>query len=140
MSENCYCPVCNRGRTNHHFSITFVDRLKFKIRHWLRKKADAILGGRGMKAYKVWDDKCDGNSIVFAENIKEAKKIAIHTDVCEEADFIDIRVKRYECADVLYKGKSEIDWYDEGTRLTLVRDFGWVTTHQMAKYCTEKVL
>ena len=93
-----------------------------------------------MKAYKVWDDKCDGNSIVFAENIKEAKKIAIHTDVCEEADFIDIRVKRYECADVLYKGKSEIDWYDEGTRLTLVRDFGWACYDPSdgCKYCTAR--
>ena len=38
MREDRYCPVCNRGRTNHRFSITLLDRLKFKIRHWLRKK------------------------------------------------------------------------------------------------------
>lgn len=80
-----------------------------------------------MKAYKAWDEKVydSGSTIVFAENIREAKKIAMSTDACSEADFIDIRVKRIKDYDVLYKGKSEIDWYDEETRIVLVRDFGW---------------
>lgn len=80
-----------------------------------------------MKAYMAWDEKsfeqCE--TIVFAENARDAKKIAMATDVCEDAEFINIRVKRLKEADSLYKGKSEIDWYDEKTRLTLVRDFGW---------------
>lgn len=80
-----------------------------------------------MKAYRAWDEKSDeyGSTIVFAENIREAKKIAMATDAFEEARFIDIRVKRFKAADYLYKGSSEIDWDDEGTRIALVRDFGW---------------
>lgn len=80
-----------------------------------------------MKAYRAWDEKAFDPcaTIVFAENIKEAKKIAMATDTCEEANFIDIRVQRLKEADCLYKGSSEIDWYDEKTRIALVRDFGW---------------
>ena len=80
-----------------------------------------------MKAYKVWDEKAFDpcSTIVFAENIKEAKKIAMATDTCEEANFIDIRVKRCKEADCLYKGSKEIDWDDKETRIALVRDFGW---------------
>ena len=47
------------------------------------------------------------------------------THTCEEANFIDIRVKRFKEADYLYKGSAEIDWYDEETRVSFVRDFGW---------------
>ena len=80
-----------------------------------------------MKAYKAWDEKAldPCATIVFAENKREAKKRAMKTDTCEEANFIDIRVKRVKEADYLYKGSSEIDWYDEETRIALVRDFGW---------------
>ena len=80
-----------------------------------------------MKAYKAWDENGyeSGSTIVFAENIREAKKIAMSTDACSEAEFIDIRVKRRKEYDFLYKGKSEIDWDDEETRIILVRDFGW---------------
>ena len=80
-----------------------------------------------MKAYKAWDEKGydSGSTIVFAENIREAKKIAMSTDACSEADFIDIRVKRIKECDALYKGKPEIDWDDAETRIVLVRDFGW---------------
>ena len=68
-----------------------------------------------MKAYKAWDEKASDlcSTIVFAENIREAKKVAMTTDVCEDAKFIDIRVKRYKEADCLYKGSNEIDWYDK---------------------------
>ena len=44
----------------------------------------------------------------------------------------------------LYKGKSEIDWYDDETRLLLVRDFGWACVEpswecdgcKCRKYCS----
>lgn len=80
-----------------------------------------------MKAYKAWDEKASDpcSTIVFAENIREAKKVAVATDVCEDAKFIDIRVKRYKKADCLYKGSSEINWYDKETRIALVKDFSW---------------
>ena len=80
-----------------------------------------------MKAYRAWDEKSldPCTTIVFARNARKAKKIAMETDTCEGANFIDIRVKRFKEADYLYKGSSEIDWYDEETRIALVRDFGW---------------
>jgi hypothetical protein len=99
-----------------------------------------------MKAYKAWDEKeyDSGSTIVFAENIREAKKIAMSTDACSEAEFIDIRVKRIKECDALYKGTSEIDWYDEETRIVLVRDFGWSCLEEYMcdkcpaqQYCTK---
>lgn len=80
-----------------------------------------------MKAYHVRDSASDDNcsTIVFAENLTQAKLIAQSTDACEDARYIDIRVKRVPEADGLYKGNSEVDWYDDETRIVLVRDFGW---------------
>lgn len=80
-----------------------------------------------MKAYKVWDkaDQYVCSTIVFAENLREAKMLAMLTDVCEYVNYIDIRAKRAKEADKLYKGKWEIDWYDDETRLALVKDYGW---------------
>ena len=94
-----------------------------------------------MKAYKVFDAKCDecGSTIVFAENIKEAKKIARSTEVCEDSEYIDIRVKRYKSADYIYKGKDEIDWYDDDTRLELVKEFGWSCLEECFRECEKCV-
>lgn len=80
-----------------------------------------------MKAYKAWDNSSieSYSTIVFAENSREAKKVAFTCDVCEDADYIQVRVKRLPEADKLYKGKPEIDWWDEETRLTLVKEFFW---------------
>lgn len=78
-----------------------------------------------MKAYKVFTDYGEGSTIVFAETRNKAKVIAISCDCCEDAKYIDIRAYRVPELDNMYKGKSEIDWYDDETRLLLVRDFGW---------------
>ena len=78
-----------------------------------------------MKAYKVWLDHGEGSTIVFATSRNQAKMIAMSCDCCEGASYIDISVKRIKALDSLYKGESEIDWYDPDTRLTLVRDYGW---------------
>ena len=80
-----------------------------------------------MKAYLAWDNAAYENyeTIVFAENAKEAKKIAITCEVCENADYIQVRVKRLPEADKLYKGRVEIDWWDEETRLALAKELGW---------------
>lgn len=77
------------------------------------------------KAYKAYEKDGDYSTIVFAENVAGAKKIAQATDTCSEARYIDIRVVRLPEADKLYKGLAEIDWYDNETRMALVRDFGW---------------
>ena len=54
-----------------------------------------------MKAYLAWDNAAYENyeTIVFAENAKEAKKIAFTCEVCENADYIQVRVKRLPEAD-----------------------------------------
>ena len=39
--------------------------------------------------------------------------------------FTEVRLKRCPEADELYRGRSEIDWYDTSVRLMLVKDFGW---------------
>lgn len=80
-----------------------------------------------LKAYKVWDNSAFENyeTIVFAENSREAKKIAFTYDVCYNADYMQLRVKRQPEADKLYKGQPEIDWYDKETRLALVKELEW---------------
>ncbi len=80
-----------------------------------------------MKAYRAWDNgSCESYStIVFAENSRAAKKIAVGTEACEDAEYIDVRVQRLPAADKLYRGRDEIDWWDQETRLVLVRDLGW---------------
>lgn len=80
-----------------------------------------------MKAYKVWDDKNPEpySTVVFAENGKEAKKIACSTEVCEDADYINVRVLRFPEMDKHYRGSVEVDWYDMEDRKALVR-LGWM--------------
>lgn len=78
-----------------------------------------------MKAYKATTVNADFGTIVFAENTAKAKMLALHTDCCEGSSWIDIRVNRYPMADKLFKGLTEVDWYDDETRLEMVRDLGW---------------
>ena len=78
-----------------------------------------------MKTYKAWVDYGEGSTIVFAETRNRAKVIAMGCDSCEDAPYTDIRVKRMKELDHLYKGNSEMNWYDDETRLLFVRDFGW---------------
>lgn len=80
-----------------------------------------------LKAYRAWDNAAYENyeTIVFAENAREAKKIALCCDACEDADYIQVRVKRLPEADKLYKGQVEIDWFDMETRTALVKELGW---------------
>jgi len=78
-----------------------------------------------MKAYYAREKDGDCATIVFAENATAAKQVAMSCDCCEDARYIDIRVHRMPAADKLYKGRSEVDWYDDETRVQLVRDFGW---------------
>lgn len=78
-----------------------------------------------IKAFRAWIDYGEGSTIVFAETRNQAKMIALSCDCCEDAKYIEVRVCRAKEYDRLYKGESEINWYDTETRLELVRDFGW---------------
>lgn len=93
-----------------------------------------------MKAYTAHDAHgCgSGYTIVFAENAGRAKALATCSRSLEGADFIDIRVRREPKADKLYKGKPEINWWDDETRLVLVRDLGW-QCEEASEACTECV-
>lgn len=77
------------------------------------------------KAFLAQEKDGDCSTIVFAENTTQAKLMAMTCDCCEDARYIDIRVRRLPAADKLYKGLAEIDWCDAETRIALVRDFGW---------------
>ena len=79
-----------------------------------------------MKAYHVRVVDGDYATIVFAESAREAKKLAMGTECCEDAAFIDIRVRREPTADQLYDGdRREIDWYDFETRKFLMENLNW---------------
>lgn len=80
-----------------------------------------------LKAYKAWDEGSvePYSTVVFAQDCKEAKKLARSTDVCENADYINIRVQRFPKMDDHYRGNPEIDWYDMEDREALV-SLGWM--------------
>ena len=80
-----------------------------------------------MKAYKAWDAMSlePYSTVVFAENAKAAKKAAASTEVCEDADYINIRVQRFPEMDNHYRGRTEIDWCDMEDRKALV-SLGWM--------------
>lgn len=79
-----------------------------------------------MKAYRAWDNDSAENcsTVVFAENVPSAKKIASMTDTCEDAAYINIRVHRFPEMDKHYRGRNEIDWYDMEDRKALLL-LGW---------------
>lgn len=79
-----------------------------------------------MKAYKAFDAKAveQCSTVVFAENSREARKIAFSTETCEDAEWIDVRVQRFPQMDEHYRGLPEIDWYNEQDRIALV-SLGW---------------
>lgn len=96
-----------------------------------------------MKAYKAWDNaafECY-ETIVFAENAQQAKKNAFSCELFETSEYIDVRVKRLPEADKLYKGQVEIDWWDNETRMVLVKELGWAcleTSNECDIFCPAK--
>ena len=79
-----------------------------------------------MKAYHVHVVDGEYATIVFAESAREAKKLAMGTECCEDAAYIDIRVRREPIADQLYDGvRREIDWYNFETRKFLMENLNW---------------
>ena len=80
-----------------------------------------------MKAYQAWDTRSveECSTVVFAETAQAAKVIAFHTETCEDADFINVRVRRLPQMDGRDRGRSEVDWYDMEDRKALV-SLGWM--------------
>ena len=85
-----------------------------------------------MKAWHVRDE-ARGNdfaTIVFAETRGKAHALAMRTDACEDAEWIDVRVTRMPSCDSAYRGIWELDWFNEADRLVLVRDANFVCSYE----------
>ena len=85
--------------------------------------------GKTMAEYKAWLVREKGEfcaTVVFAETRGKARERAMHTDACEDVDFINIEVHRLKDADKYYKpGKSELDWFNSEDRVAMVKDCGF---------------
>lgn len=71
------------------------------------------------------------STVVFAKNRGEAKKLALRTDACEDAEFIKIRAMREPHLDQYYHGNYEMDWNDAGDRIALVRFAGFSCSYEI---------
>lgn len=79
-----------------------------------------------MKAWLVREKDEFCATVVFAETRGKARALAMHTEVCEDVDFIDIEVRRKPQMDKYYKeGKKEMDWFNSKDRIALVKDCGF---------------
>ncbi len=99
-----------------------------------------------MKAYTVSDKASWENmmTVVFAENSGKAKALALCTDACMDAEFINIQCRRSPQFDKYFsKGKVEMEWDNAKDRIALVKA-GWncVDEHECdfkncpaVKYC-----
>lgn len=79
-----------------------------------------------MKAWLVREKDEFTAAVVFAETRGKAKALALHTEACEDSDFMSIEVRRAKKADKYYKpGKQELDWFNTEDRIALVKDCGF---------------
>lgn len=79
-----------------------------------------------MKAYLVREKDQFYATVVFAETTGKAKMLALSTDCCEYARFIDIEVHRMPQVDKYYKeGKQHLDWENPQDRIVLVKECGF---------------
>ena len=79
-----------------------------------------------MKAYAVRTDYSEGSGIVFAESHNQAKVLALCTDACEDAQYIDIRAKRIPELDGMENCEPKDNpWLNEDVRMILVKEYGW---------------
>ena len=81
---------------------------------------------RLMKAWIVNEKDEQWSAVVFAETRGKARALALATDVCEDANFCDIDVRRMQVFDKYYvAGKKEMDWHNSQDRIALVKDGGF---------------
>ena len=79
-----------------------------------------------MKAWLVREKDEFAATVVFAETRGKARAIAMHTDACEDVDFLNIEVHRMKEADKYYQeGKRELYWFNDADRVALVKDCGF---------------
>lgn len=67
------------------------------------------------------------STVVFSKTSGKARALAMSTEACEDAEFVDIEVIRQPHMDKYYtQGKKEMDWYNAKDRIALVKDCGFV--------------
>ena len=79
-----------------------------------------------MKAWKAYEYDSPTNymTVVFAETASKARSVAMGTEALEDVPYTDIRVNRLKEMDDHYRGKDEVDWYNDEDRKALVH-IGW---------------
>ena len=81
---------------------------------------------RQTKAWLVGSKHEQCSTIVFAETRGRARAMALHTECCEDSDWLDIDVYRRPALDKYYvDGKRELDWFVAEDRIALVKDGGF---------------
>lgn len=80
-----------------------------------------------MKAWLVREKDEFCATVVFAETRGKARATAMHTEACENADFLDIEASRKPQMDKYYtEGKTEMDWFNSKDRIALVKDCDFI--------------
>ena len=76
-----------------------------------------------MKAYIVSDRNGDKGTclVVFTETAGKAKAYGAHSEEFCDYGFTGIRANRCRELDRFYKGRSEMDWYDDEDRAAMVQ-------------------
>lgn len=89
-----------------------------------------------MKAWLVRERDEFSATVVFAETRGKARSLAMCTEACEGAKFIDIEVSRQPQMDKHYKeGKTEMDWDNPKDRVALVKDCGFICGDEYKEDC-----
>lgn len=76
-----------------------------------------------MKAYTACDRNGDSgySIVVFAETAGQAKAYACARDLFDAYTFTEMRVNRCKALDIYYRGNREMDWFDDGDRVAMVK-------------------
>lgn len=89
-----------------------------------------------MKAWTCHNEMSGYSTVVFAETRGKAKSAALNTYLMgDDYSFTEIRVFRCPQMDAMYKGESEVDWYDPDTKMALVKELGWYCEEPLDEEC-----
>lgn len=78
-----------------------------------------------MKAYQATCNDCETHEIVFAENAGKARSRAYGLDGLQDAEFIDISVKRVKAFDKFFDGKCPHLNFSDVEVQRVMRSHGW---------------
>lgn len=86
-----------------------------------------------MKAWICRNERySDLATVIFAETRAAAHALAMFTDACSEAAWVDVSVKRIPELDDESRKQREMDWFDPEDRVALVRFGGFTCSYEMS--------